>query len=268
MSGDNAIVVDRLSKDFRIYHEKSRLFSDHIGNTLLRRTKYDMLHVLRDISFTVGKGEIIGVIGNNGAGKTTLLRIIAGIIKPTSGNLMINGKIIPFLGLGIGFNPDLTAIDNIVLYGIILGFPKKEIAAKVPDVLAYAELEKFADTKIRHFSAGMHARLAFATAVLVEPDILLIDEVMGVGDISFRKKAYEAFLELINREKTVVLVSHNLNKITEMCDRTICLHNGQLHAIGKPEDVVKSYVELQQGLRMTNKRSGTPTEPSHVEEVE
>jgi ABC-type polysaccharide/polyol phosphate transport system ATPase subunit len=146
------------------------------------------------------------------------------------------------LGLGAGFNQELSAIDNIVLYGMILGFSKKTMIEKVPEVLAYAELEKFADVPIRNFSSGMHARLAFSTAILVDPDILLLDEVLSVGDHSFRKKSRDTFMEMIERKKTVVYVSHSLNQVQQLCNRAVWLHEGQVRAIGEPETVIQEYL--------------------------
>ena len=252
-----AIKIQHLSKQFKISHQRSTLFTQNLSLRLSRKMKYETLHVLNDLSFNVSKGEILGIIGNNGAGKTTLLKIIAGIIRPSSGTVITSGKLVPFLGLGVGFINELTAIDNIVLYGIILGLQKKEVMAKVPDVLRYAELEKYGDTKIAHFSSGMHARLAFSTAILVNPDILIIDEVMAVGDASFRKKSFQSFLDLVNRNKTVLFVSHNLDQIRELCDRVLCLHKGSIHGLGDPDEVVNEYLALQKKSNSIEDKPGS-----------
>lgn len=244
MTGSIAIKLEHVSKDFRVYHEKTTTLRDQITSNIFGRNKYETLHILQDISFEATAGEMIGLIGKNGAGKTTLLRIIAGIMKPTSGNVITNGKLIPFLGLGVGFNQNLSAIDNIMIYGMILGFGKKEILERVPWVLEYAELQRFGDTAIRNFSSGMHARLAFSTAILVDPDILIVDEVLAVGDIGFKEKSYNTFMEMKKKKKTIVLVSHSLKQIGELCDKVILLHEGRVEAMGDPKSVIARYVEM------------------------
>ncbi|MDQ6862668.1 MAG: ABC transporter ATP-binding protein [Thermoproteota archaeon] len=236
-----AIEVQNVVKKFRIYHKEKTIF-DRILNIAKRDSYYEELMVLNDISFKANRGEMIGIIGQNGSGKTTLLRLIARIMRPTSGTIRTEGSIVPLLELGTGFDGDFSARDNIVQYGIILGFGLKQIKARVEDILAFAELEKFGDTYLRKFSTGMTARLAFSTAAQVEPDILLVDEVLSVGDISFQQKSYRAFRSFKEQKKTILFVAHNLESIKKLCDRVILLHNGKIHSIGEPESVIDAYL--------------------------
>jgi len=196
---ETAISVKNITKTFMLFHEKRDSVFEVLTKFFNRDKYYEKLLVLDNISFDVKKGETFGIIGDNGVGKTTLLRLLSGIYKPDSGSISINGSIIPFLSLGVGFQVEMTAIDNVILYGRLLGHSKKEITKKVPDILKFAELEKFGDTKLKNFSSGMFARLAFATAIQVDPDILLVDEILSVGDIGFAKKSHDAFLSFKKR---------------------------------------------------------------------
>ncbi len=241
-----AIEVKNLRKSFRIYHERRDSVFEALSGFFSKRKYYEELVVLDDISFDVKKGEMFGIVGRNGTGKTTLLRLLAGIYRPSSGEVMVNGSLIPFLGLGLGFQPDMTAKANVMLYGRLLGFSRKEIEEKESEIIKFAELEKFEDTKIKNFSSGMAARLAFATAVQVDPDIVLMDEVLSVGDIGFQKKSYETFLSFKKRGKSMVLVTHNLETIKNNCERAMFLNNGKIQAIGKPEEIIEVYKEFFQ----------------------
>jgi ABC-2 type transport system ATP-binding protein len=235
------IQVQNVVKKFRIYDNEKTIF-ERLRNIVNRAPFYEELMVLDDVSFEVNKGEIVGMIGRNGSGKTTLLRLIARIMRPNMGTIHTVGSIVPLLELGTGFEPDMTASDNIIQYGIILGFSIKEIKAKVEDILKFAELEKFANTKLSKFSTGMTARLAFSTAAQVDPDILLVDEVLSVGDLSFHQKSYKEFTSFKERKKTVVLVSHSLEPIRKLCDRALLLDNGKIQSIGEPEKVIDAYL--------------------------
>lgn len=239
---DIAIELKNINKSFTIHHEKSNSLFNYI-TSFYKKKNQEKLQVLKNISFVVKKGETVGVIGLNGCGKTTILKIISSIYFPDKGKLTINGKVIPILELGTGFNPELTAKENIVIYGIILGFSKKEITRKIDSIIQFADLEKFLDTKLKKFSSGMIARLAFSTAINVDPDILLIDEVLSVGDISFQEKSFNAFMEFKKREKTIIFVSHSLNQIKEICDKVIWLNNGVIQEMGETELVLKKYIE-------------------------
>ncbi len=206
-----------------------------------KKRHYEILQALDNVSFNVKHGEIFGIIGINGSGKTTLLRIISRIYTPDSGSVDVKGTIIPILALGLGFHPELTAITNIYQSSILLGFPKEEISKRVDDIIKFAELEKFADTKVKNFSNGMLMRLAFATSVLVDPDILIVDEVLAVGDIRFQKKCAETILSFKKRGKAIIFVSHDMKVIQEYADRAMFLNNGKAEKIGSPADVIASY---------------------------
>jgi len=200
--------------------------------------------VLNNISFEVKKGEVLGIIGSNGSGKTTLLRIISGIYTPNTGTVSIHGRLSPLLQLGTGFHNEFIAKDNIIMYGMLLGLKKEVITSKIPDIINFAELEKFSKMKLIHFSNGMKMRLAFSTALHVDPDILLVDEVLSVGDEAFRKKSFEAFRKFKDKGKTILFTSHNLNAISKICDRVLLLNEGVMVAIGKADDVIKQYKEI------------------------
>jgi len=240
---DDSVIVENLSKSFRLYHEKSKSVFDLV-RTAVNRNPYEMLHVLNNVSFSVKKGEMLGILGRNGIGKTTLLRLIAGIYKPDAGKITINGKLVPFLAIGTGFHPELTAIANVKLYGTLLGISRTEIKNKLDEIMEFAELEKFADSKLKHFSAGMSARLAFSTAIHVDPDILLMDEIISVGDLSFQQKSYDACMSLKNKGKSIILVTHSMQPVREFCDRAILLNKGRIESIGNTEEVVSQYEKM------------------------
>lgn len=235
-----SLELRNVSKCFFIDHEKTKTVYEYILS-MTRRNKKEKLSILKNISFTVKKGEMLGVVGLNGSGKTTLLKIIAAILNPDSGEIYRNGSVIPLMELGIGFNGELTAKDNIIQYGVILGFTNKEIKSKINQIIKFAELEKFLDTKLKNFSSGMYARLAFSTAIEIDPDILLIDEVLSVGDITFQEKSFNAIMEFKKRGKTIVFVSHALNQIKEHCDKALWIHDGILQSFGDPNKVVNEY---------------------------
>jgi len=236
-----SLEVKNLSKKFRIYHEKRDTVYEGVREWFTKQKNHEDLEVLRNVSFDIKKGEMFGIIGKNGSGKTTLLRIIAGIYKPDGGSVSMNGSIIPILGLGAGFQIDLTARANVIEYGILLGFKKQEIQNRVEKIFEFAELEKFSDTKIKNFSTGMYGRLAFATAIQVDPDLLVIDEVLQVGDLAFQQKCLEAILSFKKRGKSVIFVSHDMNPVLNHCDRAMWLDQGKIGAIGEPQKVVESY---------------------------
>lgn len=237
------IKVDHVSKSFKIFHEKRNSIFELVTSFWKRNSHYENLKVLDDVSFTVKKGEVFGIMGSNGSGKTTILKLISNIYKPDKGSIKTVGKIIPLLQLGIGFHPELTPVDNIVTYGILLGYTKKWIKSKIPSILEYAELENFADTKIKNFSSGMFARLAFATAIQVDPDILLVDEVLAVGDVSFQRKGMESFSSFKKRGKTIIFVSHNPDLILSVCDKVMFLKDNKINTIGDPKEVVAEYMK-------------------------
>ena len=238
---ENSINVKNVSKKFRLYHEKRTTLFESIVGSVNRTPHYETLQVLNDISFNVKKGESFGIVGRNGSGKTTLLRILSNIYQPDSGSVETNGIVVPVLALGLGFHPDLTAITNIYQSSILLGISKKQIKEKIDDIIKFAELEKFADTKLKNFSSGMQMRLAFATAVQVDPAVLLLDEVVAVGDLNFQKKCLAVMKDFKKRGKSIVIVSHSSTSIKELCDRAMFLKDGSIEIIGNPNDVIDSY---------------------------
>jgi ABC-2 type transport system ATP-binding protein len=202
---------------------------------------YESFTALDDISFNIKKGEFISIIGRNGSGKSTLLKILAGIYTPDSGNVEINGGISPFLELGVGFNPELSGKDNIYLNGSILGLPLKEISRKFDEIVAFSELERFINLKVKNYSSGMYVRLAFSVAIHANKDILLMDEVLAVGDADFQAKCFNAFYRIMEEGKTIVFVSHDLNVVRKYSNRVILLQNGKTVLIGNPDEVIAKY---------------------------
>ncbi len=235
-----AVHVENVSKTFKL--EKPRgIFN--IAKSGLNANK--TLVALDDVSFQIQKGEVLSIIGLNGSGKTTLLRIIAGVYRPDKGSVQVNGTLSPLMQLGAGFQNDLNARENIIMNGMLLGLSKHEIESRVDSVIEYAELEKFSNMQIKHYSSGMRARLAFATAMQINPDILLVDEILSVGDKDFRKKSYESFLSFKKDKKTILHATHSLEKIPELSDRVLLLVRGKNVMIGKPEEVIKKYQEIK-----------------------
>jgi ABC-type polysaccharide/polyol phosphate transport system ATPase subunit len=237
-----AIELKNVSKSFEINSQKG-IFS-LFQKAKTERRNFKRLTALEDISFTIQRGETIGVMGLNGQGKTTLLKIIAGIYKPDSGTVSVHGKLAPLLQVGTGFNNELDATENIIIYGMLLGFKKNEIQAKIDKIIKFAELEKFRHMKLKNFSSGMRARLGFATALEIEPDIMLVDEVLSVGDQAFREKSYNAFLAFKKNNKTVVFTAHSDTLISELSDRVILIDKGRIVKIGKAKEVIPVYKEI------------------------
>ena len=245
---ENSINVKNVSKKFRLYHEKRTTLFESIVGSVNRKHHYETLQVLDDISFNVKKGESFGIVGRNGSGKTTLLRILSNIYQPDSGSVETNGIVVPVLALGLGFHPDLTAITNIYQSSVLLGISKNDMAKKIDAVIKFAELEKFADTKIKNFSSGMQMKLAFATAVQVDPAVLLLDEVIAVGDLNFQKKCLAVMDDFKKRGKSIVLVSHGPDSIQSFCDRAMFIKDGSIDIIGKPDEVIDSYTTYMNKL--------------------
>lgn len=236
----SVIEVDHLNKVFRIPHEKrNTLFETLTG--LLRPSAYETLHALKDISFSVEEGEMLGVIGQNGSGKSTLLKILARILLPSGGSVRMKKRVTPFLELGVGFNQDFTAAENIRIYGIIMGLSPRTIDDKADYILEFAGLEKFRDTKLRNFSSGMQVRLAFSTAMQTNPEVLLLDEVLAVGDMDFQKKCLDVLERFKNEGVTIIFVSHALDDVKKHCSRTLLLHQGNQVMIGDTDEVVTKY---------------------------
>jgi len=236
----NVIEVKNISKTFKIYHSKARNLKDLL--LFRERSTYELFPALKDVSFSLGKGEMLGIIGQNGAGKSTLLKILARILQPDSGTVKIKGKVSALLELGAGFHPDLTGLENIYINGTILGLKRKQISENVDKIFEFSELEKFKDTPVKNYSSGMYMRLAFAVAVNVDPDIILVDEVLSVGDESFQRKCKNKFYDFKNKGKSIVFVSHDLNTVENLCDKVIYLDDGEIKDFGEPIDVISTYL--------------------------
>lgn len=253
--GGDAIVVEGVSKRFRIPHQKKATFFDHlIGMVKGGSYSYEVFSALEDVSFTVGRGETFGVIGPNGCGKSTLLKVLAGVLRPDSGEVRIEGKVAPFLELGVGFHPELTATENIRLYGAIMGLTRQKIEGKREEILEFSELKRFENMKLKNFSSGMYVKLAFATAIQTDPDVLLVDEVLSVGDEAFQKKCAQKIEEIRRAGKTIVFVSHALGTVRDLCERCLLLDEGRVILIGEADRVVEEYLRL---MREDEVRGGT-----------
>jgi len=238
-----ALSLDSVSKEFRLYPTHHAGLKELIVNPFRKKRsrQTNAFLAISDISLAVGKGESFGILGRNGAGKSTLLALIAGVLRPTSGTISVRGRISPLLELGVGFTHELTGRENIIINGVLLGLRKREIEAKVEQIIEFAELSKFIDQPLKTFSSGMLSRLGFAIAVQVKPDIVLIDEVLSVGDANFQKKCLRRIDDLRNNGVTIVFVSHNLDVVESVCDRVVWIDKGQIIAIGPSKDVVAAY---------------------------
>ena len=234
------VEAENLTKFFYLPHERVTSFKES-ASRLFRSSGYEKFTVLDGISFQVDKGEFLGVIGHNGSGKSTLLKILSRIYLADMGRIRISGSISPFLELGVGFNPELTARENIFLYGIVLGMKRKEIEAAYPRIISFSGLHRFMDTKLKNFSSGMQVRLAFSVAIQADADVYLIDEVLAVGDIEFQKKCFQVFGGFKKKGKTVIFVSHDLISVKTYCDRTLWLNGGKIVDIGQTSRVINKY---------------------------
>lgn len=236
------IKAKNISMKYMITNDRIKSLKEYAVAMLKGKLQYEEFWALKDVSFEVKKGEVIGIIGRNGAGKSTLLKIISGILKPTEGSVSCSGSIVPMLELGSGFDHDLTGRENIFLNGAILGYSEEYLEDKFIDILEFSELNKFIDMPIRNYSSGMLMRLAFSIATVVNPEILIVDEILSVGDAAFQDKSKARMLELMSGGTTVLFVSHSLEQIREMCNRVIWLDGGKIKAIGETQEVCDRYV--------------------------
>lgn len=233
--------VDGVSKSFKLPHEQSSGIKQHIINFLKHRRGYEIQHVLKDISFDIKTGEFFGIVGRNGSGKSTLLKILANIYEIDKGRVDVNGSLTPFIELGVGFNPELTGRENVFLNGALLGFSRKEMLSMYDSIVEFAELGKFMDQKLKNYSSGMQVRLAFSIAIRAQSDILLIDEVLAVGDTTFQQKCFDYFDQVKRENKTIIFVSHDMEAVKKYCDRAIYISKGEIIKVGKPADIAKIY---------------------------
>ncbi|GAV12381.1 ATP-binding cassette domain-containing protein [Paenibacillus sp. NAIST15-1] len=243
------IKVDNVTMKFRMANDHVTSLKEFLVKKIAGKLEYKDFVALKDVSFSIEKGEVIGIVGNNGAGKSTLLKIISGIIYPTSGKVVVDGSIAPMLELGAGFDVDLTAKENVFLNGAVLGYSKEYLLERYEDIVEFSELHEFMDTPIRNFSSGMIMRLAFSIATLVNPDILIVDEILSVGDANFQKKSAKRMRELMSGGTTVILVSHSIEQIREMCSKVVWLDKGIVRMVGNTRDVCNAYIKhTKQGL--------------------
>ena len=242
----NLVELNNVCKIFRIPHERRNTLKENFLN-FHRKVKIEDFHALKNINLTINQGDFIGIIGRNGSGKSTLLKIIANIYPPTSGKVIVNGSISPFLELGVGFNGDLTARENVYLNGVILGLSRREIDKKFKEIVNYAELSDFMDMKLKNFSSGMQVRLAFSVAIQADADVYLCDEVLAVGDISFQKKCFNTFHDFKKAGKTIIYVTHDLSSVKLFCNKSALLDHGEMLNFGETEEVVRKYLEVVNG---------------------
>src|SRR3989344_1268902 len=245
-SREAAIKVNNVSKNFILPHLRKntvkRIFTSLFDTK--RKAKSEVQHALKDISFEIKKGEFFGIVGRNGSGKSTLLKMLAGIYQPTKGSIQVHGKLVPFIELGVGFNPELTGRENVYLNGALLGFDTKQIDAMYDSIVEFAELEKFMDQKLKNYSSGMQVRLAFSMAIRADADILLIDEVLAVGDADFQRKCYDYFKKLKKEKRTVIFVSHDMDAVREYCDRAMLIEKSKAVTISGTAEIAEKYLKL------------------------
>lgn len=243
MENEPAIIINKVSKSFKLPHEKHGSIKSLFVNIFSSRRTYEKQQVLKDVSFEINKGEFFGIVGRNGSGKSTLLKLLAGVYSPDSGAIQINGKLTPFIELGVGFSPELTGRENVFLNGALLGFSREQMESMYNEIVEFAELEKFMDQKLKNYSSGMQVRLAFSVAIRAQPDVLVLDEVLAVGDAAFQQKCYDYFDQLKHDKKTVILVSHDMAAIQRFCSKALLIRNGEIKHIGNPIEIAEEYAE-------------------------
>lgn len=258
MKDDIAISVNNVTKEFKVPHERYSSLKQSALNIFAKKS-YSKFTSVSDVSFDVKKGEFFGIVGRNGCGKSTLLKMIAGIYTTTKGSISVNGTLSPFIELGVGFNPELTGRENIFLSGTILGMKRKVIEEKFNSIVDFSELGEFIDQKLKNYSSGMHVRLAFSIALQAQSDIMLIDEVLAVGDAAFQAKCLDYFMQLKRERKTIIFVSHDMSSVKKFCDRAILIDESKVVEYGNVEKVIDSYsnINLQKAINEQNKTNHT-----------
>ena len=246
MSSDVAVSIKNVKKHFKIAHEKEDSLKFKIINSFKKNKNkgHNIYKALNGIDIDIKKGEFVGILGRNGAGKSTLLKIIAEIYQPTSGSVKVNGKLVPFIELGVGFNPNLSGRDNVYLNGAMLGFTRKEIDNMYDSIVEFAELGEFMDQKLKNYSSGMQVRLAFSMAIRADGDILLLDEVLAVGDAAFQRKCHNYFESLKENKKTIIFVTHSMDQVERYCTRAVLIEKGRVTIDSTPSEVAKAYNNL------------------------
>ena len=238
---DIAVRVSNVSKSFKLPHESQNSLKGKLIN--FNKRGFEVQHALKDISFEVKKGEFFGIVGRNGGGKSTLLKLISGIYTPDEGSIEVHGKLTPFIELGVGFNPELSGRDNVYLNGALLGFSRKEMDELYDSIVEFAEIERFMDQKLKNYSSGMQVRLAFSIAIRAQTDVLILDEVLAVGDAAFQQKCFDYFEDLKQKKKTIIFVTHDMDSVRRFCDRALMLADGEILTIGDPRDISDEYLE-------------------------
>lgn len=241
---DLAISIDHVSKLFR--KQNQRTFKEMLPALFGGKKVVESFWALKNVNIRISRGETIGIIGPNGSGKSTLLKLIAGVSQPTKGTITVQGRIAPLIELGAGFHPELTGRENVYLNGVILGMSRKEVEAKFDEIVAFAELAEFIEQPIKHYSSGMYLRLAFAVAVSFQPDILIVDEILAVGDAAFQKKCLKKMREFVDNGTTLIIVSHNLEMIEDFCERGVFLKQGSIVFNGKSSEAIAKYKNSHQ----------------------
>ncbi len=263
-----AVSVNKVSKAFRIPREQYHTLKERALHPF-RPKHFDVLQAVHDVSLDVAPGEFFGIVGRNGSGKSTLLKCLAGIYRIDEGELEIRGRLSPFIELGVGFNPDLTARDNVIINAIMLGLTRKQAVERFDDILAFAELEEFVDLKLKNYSSGMYVRLAFATAVQVDADILLIDEVLAVGDASFQQKCFDEFTRLRDAGRTILFVTHDMSAVERFCNRAMLIERGSIVEMGEPSTIARQYNRLNfSRVRAERRGAGAAPEPRNDDGAE
>ncbi len=255
-----AVIVKGLYKSFKLPHEQHSGLKQMLVNRLKGKKGYEVQHVLKDVSFEINQGEFFGIVGRNGSGKSTLLKLLAGIYVPDKGSIQINGSLTPFIELGVGFNPELTGRENVFLNGALLGFSKPEMEAMYQSIVDFAELDRFMDQKLKNYSSGMQVRLAFSIAIRAESDILVLDEVLAVGDSAFQTKCFNYFEKLKKEKKTIILVTHDMGSVKRFCSKAVYIENGEMVKEGDPLEIADYYdeaniqdVQLDSKIKIYNK---------------
>ena len=241
-----AIAIDGVSKTFRLPHQRYSTLKERMLHPLRSRT-FDELRAVNDVSLEIGRGEFFGIVGRNGSGKSTLLKCLAGIYQADTGTIAVDGRLSPFIELGVGFNAELTARENVIINGIMLGLTRRQARERFDDIIAFAELEQFLDLKLKNYSSGMQVRLAFSVAIQVDAEILLVDEVLAVGDAAFQQKCFDAFGNLKAQGRTIVFVTHDMTAVERFCDRALLIERGSVEAVGDPHAIARAYNELNFG---------------------
>ncbi len=240
----SAIHVDNVTQRFRVIHERPDTLRELFSKFLRHSATFHDFDAVKNVSLDIPKGQMVGLIGRNGSGKSTLLKIIAGVYRPTSGSVRVTGTLAPLIELGAGFHPELTGRENILINGLLLGYSKREMQQREASIIEFAEIGEFIDSPVKQYSSGMYTRLAFAVATEVNPDILLLDEVLAVGDASFKQKCLSRIEAFREAAKTIVYVTHDMQQVRNYCDRAILLNNGEIMAEGDPEQVISAYMTL------------------------